>query len=120
VLVVANHFLSPELRRREVTDARFESLLAAGHKHRDHMTVDQMKKALWDARRPDSNLQATIFEPAKMKMYVSINRMPATAGPYVTLDLVKLFAEPPSENVAPPLVSATEVLPTATVHASQS
>jgi predicted choloylglycine hydrolase len=99
VLVAANHFLSPELRRREVTDARFDSLAAAGDKHHDHMTVDQMKKALWDARRPDTNLQATIFEPAKMKMYVSINRVPATAGPYVTLDLVKLFAEPPSENI---------------------
>jgi dipeptidase len=96
VLVAANHFLSPELRRREVSDARSDSLLAAGRKHRDHMTVQQMKKALWDTRRPNSNLQATIFEPAKMRMYVSINRVPATAGPYVMLDLAKLFAEPPS------------------------
>ena len=108
VVVAANHFLSPELRRREVTDARFESLTAAGHKHRDHMTVDQMKKALWDARRPDTNLQATIFEPAKMKMCVSINHVPATAGPYVTLDLVKLFAEPPSENVDEPPATTTQ------------
>lgn len=108
LLVVANHFLTPELRRREVKDARFDSLLAAGHKHRDHMTVDQMKKALWDARRPTSNLQATIFEPAKMKMYVSINRVPATAGPYVTLDLVKLFAERPSESVDRPPAAATQ------------
>jgi predicted choloylglycine hydrolase len=96
VLVAANHFLSSELRRRVVFDTRFDSLLAAGRKHRDHMTVQQMKKALWDTRRPNSNLQATIFEPAKMRMYVSINRVPATAGPYVTLDLAKLFAEPPS------------------------
>ena len=99
MLVAANHFLWSKLRRREVVDSRFESLLAAGREHHDHMTVKQMKKALWDARRPDSNLQATIFEPAKMKMYVSINRVPATAGPYVTLDLVRLFAEPPSQSV---------------------
>jgi len=99
VLVAANHFLSSELRRREVVDPRFESLLAAGRNHRDPMTVEQMKQALWDARRPKSNLQATIFEPAKMKMYVSINRVPATAGPYVTLDLAALFAELPSKSV---------------------
>jgi hypothetical protein len=108
VLVAANHFLSLELRRREVSDARFDSLLAAGRKHRDHMTVEQMKKALWDARRPDTNLQATIFEPAKMRMHVSINRVPATAGPYVTLDLVRLFAEPPSECVDQPPAPATQ------------
>jgi predicted choloylglycine hydrolase len=98
VLVATNHFLSPELRRREVADARFDSLLAAGRQHRDDMTVEQMKKALWDARRPESNLQATIFEPARMRMHVSINRMPATAGPYVALDLTKLFAEPPAKE----------------------
>ena len=51
-------------------------------------------------------------------MYVSINRVPATAGPYVTLDLVKLFAEPPSENVDRLPVPATGGLPTATVHAN--
>jgi hypothetical protein len=108
VLVAANHFLSPELRRREVTDARFDCLAAAGRKHHEHMTVEQMKKALWDTRRPDNNLQATIFEPAKMRMHVSINRVPATAGPYVTLDLVKLFAEPPSQEVDRQPVPATQ------------
>ena len=108
VLVAANHFVSPEVRRRVVSDARFDSLLAAGRKHHDAMTVAQMKQALWDARRPASNLQATIFEPGKMKMHVSINRVPATAGPYVTLDLVKLFAEGPSQTVGRPSIPATQ------------
>ena len=62
----------------------------------------------WDARRPDSNLQATIFEPAKMRMHVSINRVPATAGPYVVLDLATLFAAPPSPIIDCPPFPVTQ------------
>jgi len=70
--------------------------LHARLEHHDYMTVEQMNKALWGARRPDSEPKATGFEPARMRMCVSISRVPATAGPCVALDLARLSAEPPS------------------------
>jgi len=50
-----------------------------------------MKKALHAAMIPTMNIQAVVFEPGKMRMHVSINRVPAGAGPYRVFDLRKLL-----------------------------
>lgn len=95
VLAASNYFLMPRLRTRDRKCRRYDSLLAAAGKHRGRMTVRRMKAALYKARIPCMNLQAVIFEPAAMRMHVSINRSPAARGPYVQFDLKKLFAQPP-------------------------
>jgi hypothetical protein len=64
------------------------------------MTVEQMQAALHDNRIPEMNLQAVVFEPAAGRMHVSINRVPASAGPYESLDVRRLFARAASEPVA--------------------
>jgi hypothetical protein len=94
VLVATNYFRTPGLRSASQPCRRFDTLTAAAERHRGRLGVAEMKKALHAARIPTMNLQAVIFEPAAMRMHVSINHVPASAGPYVALDLRKLFAQP--------------------------
>jgi hypothetical protein len=60
-----------------------------------------MQSALYEARIDGLNIQAVVFEPEKMLMRVSINRVPASAGPYKTLDLKALFANERPSQTAP-------------------
>lgn len=96
VLAATNYFLKPLLRDSAVRCGRRQSLLAAARRCRGRMNAEEMTAALHDARIDKLNLQAVVFEPGAMRMHVSINRIPASAGPYVTFDLRELFkpAEP--------------------------
>ncbi|MBI5725205.1 MAG: hypothetical protein HZA50_14695 [Planctomycetes bacterium] len=98
VLAASNHFLDRRLASHDVLCLRYASLMSAGQAHKDGMSVDEMKKALFNARIPNINIQAVVFEPARHVMHVSINRNPASAGPYVALELDKLFAQPPASQ----------------------
>lgn len=91
ILVASNYFHSPALHSAPERCPRYESLLDAARRHRGRLGVKEMKAALHTARIDGMNLQAVVFEPAEMRMHLSINRVPASAGPYVTLDLRKLF-----------------------------
>jgi hypothetical protein len=71
------------------------------------MNVRRMKRALHAARIATMNLQAVVLEPAAMRMHVSINHVPASAGPYVALDLRALFAGAPA-RAEPGRCSRTE------------
>jgi hypothetical protein len=101
VLVAANHFCTPDLAAHGVVGTRFHTLLREGRNYRaaGAITVAQMEQALYDARFEGLNIQAVVFEPGARRMYVSINKNPASAGPYVQLDAAELFGPVPS---APP------------------
>ena len=92
VLAASNYFRTPELRTHPDACKRYRALTEAAKKHYGAVDVEVMKKALYAARLRGINLQAVVFEPAAMKMHLSINRVPASAGPYATLDVRKLLA----------------------------
>ena len=81
VLAASNHFRTPELRAREVACERYATLIATAEKNYGAFDVELM------------NLQAAVFEPAAMRMHVSVNRSPAAAGPYTVFDVKKLCAD---------------------------
>lgn len=91
VLAATNYFRRSPMRTANVRCNRYDSLIAAGVERRGRMDAGQMIAALHAARIDELNLQAVVFEPGPMRMHVSINRIPASAGPYLTFDLRKLF-----------------------------
>ncbi|MHC4984921.1 MAG: C45 family autoproteolytic acyltransferase/hydrolase [Planctomycetota bacterium] len=91
LLVATNHFRTPELASHPERCDRY--LRLTGNNDRPVvMTVADMKRALHRNRIRMMNLQAVVFEPERMQMHVAVNRLPASAGPYVALDLARLFA----------------------------
>jgi hypothetical protein len=94
-LAQTNYFLTEGLAAYPPQCDRHDLLLAAAQANRGRMGIEEMKKALHQARINALNVQAVVFEPAAMRMHVSVNRLPASAGPYVLMDLAKLFATPP-------------------------
>jgi acyl-CoA:6-aminopenicillanic acid acyl transferase len=94
-LAASNFFVTPGLCSKEVNCPRRAGLLKAAKDKAGKFDVEAMKEALHAARLKDINLQAVVFEPAAMKMHLSINRIPASGGPYTTFDLRKLFARKP-------------------------
>ena len=91
LLVATNHFRTEALQAYPERCQRYDRLTANGH-DAITMTVADMKRALHRNRVRLMNLQAVVFEPAAMRMHVAVNRLPASAGPYVTLDLADLLA----------------------------
>jgi hypothetical protein len=93
VLAASNDFREHPQRRGEPRCSRYDALVSAAAKSAGRMGVEEMKKALYAAHIPTMNIQAVIFEPAAMRMHVSINRCPAAGGPYNLFDLTELLAK---------------------------
>ena len=93
MLAVSNYFRTPELRTRNIACERYATLIAAADSNYGSFDVELMKTTLHAARIDSLNLQAAVFEPAAMRMHVSANRSPASAGPYTTFDVRKLCAD---------------------------
>lgn len=91
VLAASNWFLVPSLRTKEVACRRYTALTNAARRGYGSFTVEDMKAALFASRIENLNLHAVIFEPGACRIHVSINREPASEGPYTTLDLAELF-----------------------------
>jgi hypothetical protein len=95
VLAVSNYLLDPRLREGEpVRCPRYAALMAAARRHHGRINVAVLEQVLHAARMEGLNLQAVVFEPARMKMHLSANRVPASAGPYATFDVRGLFDAP--------------------------
>jgi len=95
VLAVSNYLLDPGLRKGDpVQCPRYAALMDAASRHRGRINVSVLEEALDAARWEGLNLQAVVFEPTTMKMHLSANRVPASAGPYATFDLRELFETP--------------------------
>ncbi len=91
VLAASNYFVAHPMRSYDVRCERRQALLAAA-KHAGRMTAEDMAAALDAACIRGLNLQAVVFEPEAMRMHVSVNRQPASPGPYATFDLRELLA----------------------------
>ena len=96
-LIATNYFRTPELagnhQRAARADAcqRYQRLAVGRYAIEDVMSVTDLKQALHRTRVKMLNLQAVVFEPAAMRMHVSINRLPASAGPYIVLNARRLM-----------------------------
>lgn len=93
LLVGSNYFRAEGMAYRPVRCPYYEALAGAGQAHYGKLDVPLLEQALHEARRAGMNLQAVVFEPAKMVMHLSANKAPASAGPYRTYDLEALFRD---------------------------
>jgi len=87
-LAVTNYFRTAEMRNGDASCERYDTLIEAVA---EPMSVKAMERALHSARVKNLNLAAVVFEPEAMRMRVSLNRVPASAGPFTEFDLVRLF-----------------------------
>jgi hypothetical protein len=97
-LAVTNHFRLAGTRRAETACPRYEALTEAVT--RGPIGLEEMKRALYESRMKGLNLHCLITRPAAMRAWVSVNRMPASAGPWAALDLAALFDGRTNDAVA--------------------
>jgi len=99
LLAASNYFRHPDWAwaRKDIRCERYEALVSAARSRYGQFTAEDMKAALHAARIEDMNLQAVVVEPGAMRLHVSVNRSPATAGPYVTFDIRELVDTPPAK-----------------------
>ncbi|MDA3816465.1 MAG: hypothetical protein PF486_03750, partial [Prolixibacteraceae bacterium] len=76
-----------------VNERRFANLMTLSKKYHGEFNLEHLREAMHAARQLNENLQCVLFEPAKMKMHVSMNRVPASAGPFTKFDVEKLLNE---------------------------
>ncbi|MBM4030938.1 MAG: hypothetical protein FJ291_04035 [Planctomycetes bacterium] len=102
ILAVSNHFLSQALASYPSRCARYDSLMRSAEGNFGGHDVEKMKEALFAAKIEGWNLHSVIFEPAKKCLHVSMNRQPASAGPYATFGVDALIADAKEGNVLLP------------------
>jgi predicted choloylglycine hydrolase len=82
VLAATNYFLSPGLYDEYVPCERFAKLMMDAKKNYGNYSVKRVEETMYHARRKGQNLQCVVFEPVTRTMYVSINKVPASKGPF--------------------------------------
>jgi len=93
-IAATNYFLNPGKRSQKVDCERYGYLDALGSDAGAALGVEDMEKALKGSAMGKLNLQAVVFVPADMKMYLSMNRMPPAAdGPYREFDIRELLKD---------------------------
>jgi hypothetical protein len=82
VLAATNYFLSPGLYDEYVPCERFAKLMMDAKKNYGSFSVKTLEESMYHARRKGQNLQCVVFEPATKTMHISINKVPASKGPF--------------------------------------
>ena len=93
--VCTNHFCAAALKPEEPLDVnrsfeRFASLEKV-RQARAKATPDNLRQRLDTTNMGDLTLQTMVFEPATLKLHLSIGPRPASKGPLRTLDLAPLL-----------------------------
>jgi len=91
VLAGTNYFLSPGLYDNYFRCSRFEKLMLQAKNNYGTFTIEKLKEAMYIARQPGQNLQCVLFEPATRTMHVSINRVPASKGPFTRFNVDEIL-----------------------------
>lgn len=91
VLAGTNYFLSPGLYDNYVRCSRFEKLMLQSKNNYGTFSIEKLKEAMYIARQNGQNLQCVLFEPATRTMHVSINRVPASKGPFTRFNVDEMF-----------------------------
>jgi hypothetical protein len=95
LVAATNHFRSPELITNKRGNDRYEKLVKHG-KQKEPLTWSDVARALHDARMRVT-VQSMIFEPGTLTLRLSVSSRPASAGPFVPLDLRVFLGAQPSE-----------------------
>lgn len=98
--VCTNHYCTPELRPLAPLNVfhtleRFQTLerQTAG---KGRLGPAELQRALHAVSMPASTMQTMVFEPATLRLHLSVGTCPSSAAPMKTLDLFSLFrAAPP-------------------------
>ncbi len=85
-----NHFRT-ELAGAQVNCARYEKLLQA--KALNRLGVDSVRRFLHGVNQRDLTIQSMVFEPKDLRLHLSIGKTPASAGPFIQIELKGLFAQ---------------------------
>lgn len=91
VLAASNLFHSSGMFNEPETDKRFSVLMTKARDYFGIFNHGHMKEAMHAARKPNETLQTVVFEPANMLMHVSMNKVPASKGPFITFDVKELL-----------------------------
>ena len=86
-----NHFRTPELAVAEARKAcwRYESLLKSTEM--PALGVSDVAKLLDSANQGPLTIQTMVFEPATLKLHVSIGQVPASSFALTTLDVGEMM-----------------------------
>lgn len=92
VLAATNFFFSSDMFTKHVNEQRFANLMQLSKKYHGQFDIEKLQEAMHSARKLNENLQCVLFEPAAMRMHVSMNKVPASAGPFTVFDIRDLLA----------------------------
>lgn len=93
VLASANLFHTQKMAKTFKPDERYSILLSEARKNYGNLDVDLFKAIMSKASQRKKNVQCVIFEPSKMTLYVSMNKVPASDGPFNRIDAAEFFEE---------------------------
>jgi isopenicillin-N N-acyltransferase like protein len=93
VLASANLFHTPGMVKEYKSDERYAILLNGARSNYGHLNVSLFEGIMEKASQKKKNVQCVVFKPSEMKMFVSINKVPASEGPFTTVDARMLFGE---------------------------
>jgi isopenicillin-N N-acyltransferase like protein len=91
ILAASNYFYSEKMYKNFDNDPRYSLLMIKARDNYGMFNLDHLQEAMHDARKPNQNLQCVLFDPARKIMYVSMNKVPASRGPFFSFDLIKLI-----------------------------
>ena len=94
ILASTNFFHSSRLASNIKPDNRFSIIMDEVRKNYGNISVEQMKSIMYKARKKKHrNVQCLVIEPSEMLLHVCINKIPASKGPFTTIDARKLFEQ---------------------------
>ncbi len=91
LVYAANYFQSPELICTEPCK-RYRRMEACAAEAAGRLDVPAIRGILAQVYMAGINVQAMVFEPADLRVHLSMGQMPAAKGEYRALDLGPLFA----------------------------
>jgi isopenicillin-N N-acyltransferase like protein len=89
LLACTNHFRTPELAVRR-GDNRYTKLQQQWQRTEPFAWTD-VARAMHEVNQGQRTLQTMVFEPEPLVLHLSLAARPASAGPFVTLELKELF-----------------------------
>lgn len=92
ILAATNFYHNPDLHESYEPCDRYSNLISFSQKKYGILTVTDVKKAMHIARRKrGQNLQCVVFEPATHTMHISINKVPASKGPFTVFKIDEIL-----------------------------
>jgi hypothetical protein len=94
ILGSTNFFHNEDISVEYKPDKRYSTLQNEINAHYGNFSVERMKTVMYKIRgRKRRNLQCAVMEPSRMRLHVSINKIPASKGPFKEIDARALFRE---------------------------